>query len=58
MLGTAPIGLRRYHVLRQRQVRDARAGIGGGDLLMDDPRRLRRRGKMNGFGDTARRLVA
>jgi hypothetical protein len=35
-------------VLRQRQMRDAAAGIGGGDSLMDDARCLRRQG--NGVG--------
>ena len=35
-------------VLRQRQVSDAAAGVRGGDRLMHDARRLRRRG--DGFG--------
>ena len=42
------LGLRREHVLRQRQMRDARAGIGRRDRLMNDGRRLRR--GRDGFG--------
>ena len=44
----AAVGLGADDVHRQRQMRDAAAGIGGGDRLMDDSRRLCRRG--NGLG--------
>ena len=44
----AAVGLCGEDVHRQRQMRDAAAGIGGGDGLMDDGRRLRGRG--NGLG--------
>jgi hypothetical protein len=40
----AAVGLRADDVLRQRQMGDAAAGIGGGDGLMDDGRRLCGRG--------------
>ena len=43
-----PFRLRRDDILRQRQVGDARASVGGGDRLMNDTRRLRRRS--DGFG--------
>ena len=40
----ATLGAREHDVYRQRQMRDPAAGIGRGDGLMDDGRRLRRRG--------------
>src|ERR1700722_15532796 len=42
------VGLCREDVHWQRQMRNAAAGVGGGDGLMDNGRRLRRRG--NGLG--------
>ena len=47
-LETLPSALALMTSMRQRQMRDAAAGIGGGDGLMDDGRRLCRRG--NGLG--------
>ena len=44
----AAVGLGANDILRQRQVGDAAARIGGGDRLMNDARRLGRRG--DGFG--------
>jgi hypothetical protein len=38
------VGLGGDHVLRERQVRDAAAGVGRRDRLVDDGRRMRRRG--------------
>ena len=42
--GHAAVGLCRDDILRQRQMRDATAGIGGCDRLMNDGRCLSRRG--------------